>query len=111
MKPKLGEHVHYVAFGTPKGEYLPMCRAAVVTEVGQWVTVDTDEGPSSFSRSEGRPIRTVEQWFFDDAAALFVMNPTGVFFNGAGPVACKHSVPAIGGALGGTWHSEAECTR
>ena len=29
---RIGDIVHYRAYGTPGGEYLPQCRAAVVTE-------------------------------------------------------------------------------
>lgn len=103
--PVITDHVHYVAYGTPGGEYRKACRAAVVTEVGQWVTVSTEKA-STYDRSEGRPIRTLEQWFYDDAVALFVMNPTGVFLNGAGPVACRHVEPTGEGDAppGGTWH-------
>ena len=46
--------VHYVAYGTPGGEYPRTCRAAVVTEV-------TDD-------------------YLGDAS-LLVMNPSGLFFN------------------------------
>lgn len=88
-KPFVGEPVHYVSFGTPGGEYTSRCRAAFITELGQWVTVASTKRVS-YSESEGRPIRDTVQWFYTDAAALFVMNPTGVFFSGAGPVACKH---------------------
>lgn len=100
QKPSVGRVVHYVSYGTPGGEYAPQCRAAVITEVGQWVTVETTE-PKSFDRSEGRPIRELEQWWFDDAAALAVLNPTGMFFNGAGTVPCRHDEDAH---AGGTWH-------
>lgn len=103
QKPSVGRMVHYVSFGTPKGEYTSMCRAAIITEVGQWVPVDITT-PDSFSRSEGRPIRMVEQWWFDDAISLAVINPTGMFFGGgAGPatVACRHDEDEH---AGGTWH-------
>jgi hypothetical protein len=100
LHPIVGDRVHYVSFGTPKGEYRSVCRAAIVTEVGQWVPVNTTT-PESFDRSEGRPIQVVEQWWFDDAVALAVLNPTGMFFNGAGQVACKHSQDEH---AGGTWH-------
>lgn len=104
MEPIVGSAVHYVSFGTPGGEYPPMCRAAVVTEVGQWVTVQTVKA-QSYSRSGGWPIRTLEQWFIGDAVALTVFNPTGLFLNGAGPVACKHVEPVSDKPLeGGTWH-------
>lgn len=98
--PSVGRMVHYVSFGTPKGEYTSTCRAAIVAEVGQWVTVATTE-PKSFSLSEGRPIRNLEQWWFDDALALAVINPTGMFFNGSGAVACRHDETEH---AGGTWH-------
>ncbi len=102
--PTVGRIVHYTSFGTPGGEYTKQCRAAIVTEVGAWLTVETTKA-ASYSTSEGRPIRTLEQWFYDDALALMVCNPTGLFLNGAGSVACKHDEPADGHApAGGTWH-------
>lgn len=108
-QPKITDLVHYVAYGTPGGEYPTTCRAAVVTEVGQWVTVTVTEA-ESYSRSEGRPIRTVEQWFHADAVALTVLNPTGVFLNGAGHVACRRDVPVAAKDLkGGTWHPANSC--
>jgi hypothetical protein len=100
QKPSVARMVHYVSFGTPKGEYTSMCRAAVITEVGQWVTVETNK-PISLSKSEGRPIRVQEQWWFNDAVALAVLNPTGMFFNGSGTVACRHDETEH---AGGTWH-------
>lgn len=112
MKPRVGDHVHYVSYGTPGGEYHSLCRAAIIAEVGQWVTVETETPPSS-DRSEGRPIRTLEQWWYAEACALAVINPTGVFFNGAGAVACKRDeLPPpdkiVSGEratyLPGTWH-------
>lgn len=106
-KPTAGRIVHYVSYGTPAGEYSAKCRAAVVTEVGQWITVETT-APSSFSASEGRPIRVLEQWWYDDACALAVLNPTGVFFNGAASVACPHDEGSGSGSTkvhrSGTWH-------
>lgn len=52
QKPSVSRMVHYTSYGTPGGEYLPACRAAVVTEVHG-----------------------------DGTLSLFVMNPTGVFLN------------------------------
>jgi hypothetical protein len=80
MKPSVGRVVHYRSFGTPGGEYTAQCRAAMVTEVGAWITVETKPA-ESYSTSEGRPIRNAEQWFYDDAVSLAVLNPTGEFFN------------------------------
>lgn len=50
--PSIGRIVHYVAYGTPGGEYPTACRAAVVTEVKS-----------------------------GDVVGLAVVNPTGLFFN------------------------------
>ena len=36
--PSIGRMVHYVAYGTPGGEYLPEHRAATITEV--WAHCD-----------------------------------------------------------------------
>lgn len=53
MKPSVGRIVHYVSYGTPKGEYDSQCRAAIVTEVSE----------------------------VGEACGLAVFNPTGMFFN------------------------------
>jgi hypothetical protein len=55
MKPSIGRIVHYVSYGTPKGEYESTCRAAVVTQVA--------ENPR--------------------VVGLAVLNPTGMFFHEA----------------------------
>jgi hypothetical protein len=55
-KPSVGQVVHYVSYGTPGGEYLSKCRAAIITEVRRYPA--------------GEPI-----------ASLAVLNPTGMFFN------------------------------
>ena len=39
MKPSIGRIVHYVGYGTPKGEYGQECRAAIITDVGDGNTV------------------------------------------------------------------------
>lgn len=107
IRPSVCRLVHYVSYGTPGGEYHSRCRAAVIAEVGQWITVETTK-PASYDRSEGRPIRVLEQWWYDDACALAVFNPTGVFFNGAASVACRHDegVESEGERVyqPGTWH-------
>ena len=56
-KPSVGRIVHYVAYGTPKGEYLPEHRAAIITAI---------------------PDPNVEA---GDMVSLCVLNPTGMFFN------------------------------
>ena len=100
MKPSVGRVVHYVSHGTPvradgTQAFTAECRAAIVTEVGAWITVDTADA-ASYSRSEGRPIRNAEQWYYSDAVQLVVLNPTGQFFH--------HSKHDESGHAGGTWH-------
>jgi len=57
QKPSVGRIVHYVAYGTPGGEFpAGVCRAAVIT----------DAAPSGVEQTE--------------VVSLFIMNPTGVFF-------------------------------
>lgn len=56
QKPSVGRIVHYVAYGTPGGEFpAGACRAATVTEVSPDTVVQ--------------------------AVGVCVMNPTGLFFN------------------------------
>lgn len=107
--PGIGDRVHYVAHGTPirpdgTQAYASVCRAAIVTQVGAWITVETTMR-DSFDRSEGRPIRTAEQWFYDDALGLMVANPTGQFFDLA--IRFRHT---LHGLEGGTWHRADGCT-
>jgi hypothetical protein len=52
MNPSVGRIVHYVSYGTPGGEYVSQCRAAIVTDIVS-----------------------------DDVVGLAVLNPTGMFFN------------------------------
>lgn len=72
--PSVGRMVHYVSYGTPKGEYSSQCRAAVITQV--W---DTDGAPGQ------------------DMVGLAVLNPTGLFFH-------EQTRHAGDGKPGGTWH-------
>lgn len=59
ITPTVGRTVHYVAYGTPDGEYpAGVCRAAVITQV-----LNAETG----------------------VVGLCVMNPTGLFFNTAIP--------------------------
>lgn len=79
MKPSIGRIVHYVSYGTPGGEYLSRCRAAVVTEVAENPRSDTEEstvGPA-------------------------VLNPTGLFFRTLAEGGCRQDEQA---QKGGTWH-------
>lgn len=72
----VGSIVHYVAYGTPGGEYpAGVCRAAVVTEVA----TDTDHVPQGL-------------W----NVGLCVLNPTGMFF--------KQDIPYDAGRAPGSWH-------
>lgn len=56
-RPSIGRVVHYVAYGSPNGEYAPEHRAAIITYVGR----ELDEG--------------------NFEVCLCVLNPTGMFFS------------------------------
>ncbi|MFF7837553.1 hypothetical protein ACFZC6_01765 [Streptomyces ossamyceticus] len=84
MKPSVGRIVHYVSYGTPGDEYTSQCRAAVVTEVPEYLVAEP---------MDGCPNGTDGEWI----ASLAVLNPTGAFFNENVPQdENEHS--------GGTWH-------
>lgn len=74
QQPSLGRIVHYVSYGTPGGEYISQCRAAIVTEV-LYEGMDPGDG-----------------W----VVKLTVFNPEGMFFS-----QCRQSED---GHPGGTWH-------
>ncbi len=77
--PSVGRVVHYVSYGTPGGEYGSVCRAAMVTEIGEVWVPDGEESPV------GTPV------------SLAVLNPEGMFFN-RGVMQSEHD------HAGGTWH-------
>ncbi len=79
QQPRVGTIVHYRSFGTPKGEFTPECRAAIVTEVG------------------GSPLGVI---------GLTAINPTGLFFH---PLAAGGSAYSNGAYAGGTWHFLDDC--
>ncbi|MFC5846700.1 hypothetical protein [Deinococcus petrolearius] len=70
----IARNVHYVAYGTPGGEFKPAHRAAIVTEVEV--------------NAEGAQTGRVK---------VCVLNPTGIFFSDWLP-----EDPS--GERGGTWH-------
>lgn len=74
MKPSVGRIVHYVSYGTPKGEYTSQCRAAVIAAVHWHHAEGTYEGVD-----------------------LVVLNPEGLFFNKSVPQDEEQK-------RGGTWH-------
>lgn len=96
-KPRVGDIVHYVSYGTPGGEYGRECRAAIVTEVTQ-VEVN-EQNPAG----DGIHRQTV---------GLCVLNPAGQFFirgvlfhEGHKPDADEPSSLCKGLCChGGTWH-------
>lgn len=63
MTPSVGRIVHYVSYGTPGGEFLSECRAAVVTAVVGIFDEDNEDELTNWD------------------LALAVLNPTGMFFN------------------------------
>jgi hypothetical protein len=77
-KPSVGRIVHYVAYGTPGGEFpAGVCRAAVITEVA---------GLGAASRAPDEP----------QTIGICVLNPTGFFFNRGIPYDEQHAP--------GSWH-------
>lgn len=76
MRPTVGRIVHYVAYGTPGGEFPAGAhRAAIITDV-----------TSAVDESTG-----------DAVVSLCVLNPTGMYFN-------VGIYPDQSGAKPGTWH-------
>jgi hypothetical protein len=73
--PGVGRVVHYVSYGTPKGEFTSQCRAATITEV--------------------EPVNNPNQ-----RVGLAVLNPTGLFFHQLSDGGCAYSTKHEGG----TWH-------
>lgn len=102
VPPYLGAPVHYVAYGTPKGEYRSCCRTAEITEVGAWVDLQA----SDEDLVVGTRTRTVFQQFYPEACTLFVKNPSGLFLNG--PIHHRELIQPPDADLttypGGTWH-------
>lgn len=80
-RPSVGRIVHYTSYGTPGGEYGKECRAAVITEVGEY--------PEGVSAEDEANIAV--------PVGLAVLNPTGMFFN------CG-VMQSEAGREGGTWH-------
>ena len=75
MKPSVGRIVHYVSYGTPKGEYKSECRAAIIAEVKE-----------------------------DETCALVVFNPSGLFFNDCPHDEPIFKDELEHHSTGGTWH-------
>lgn len=66
QKPSVGRVVHYVAYGTPGGEFpAGVCRAAVITEINEQAFADGAQFPFGGTGRVG----------------VCVLNPTGLFFN------------------------------
>lgn len=89
MNPSVGRIVHYTSYGTPGGEYLKTCRAAIITSLGEMLPYPT----------HGTEVDDLG----DDGAQLVdlcVLNPTGFFFN-TGIPQDERLAHERGG---GTWH-------
>lgn len=88
--PSIGRIVHYVAYGTPGGEFpVGAHRAAIITEVDPPETVYAGEVDSEAINRElaARPRKI----------GLVVFNPTGQYFN-------RHCPYDETGTLAGSWH-------
>lgn len=80
-KPSVGRVVHYVAYGTPGGEFpAGICRAAIITEVN--------------ALQPGRVVQLFDGVQMD--VGLCVLNPSGQFFN--------RGVRYDADKAPGTWH-------
>jgi hypothetical protein len=85
-RPSVGRIVHYVAYGTPGGEFpAGICRAAIITEV-----YDKGNMPPS-----GTVIQ-IDKEGQSTSIGLAVLNPTGLFFN--------RGIPYDEGKKPGSWH-------
>jgi hypothetical protein len=86
--PSVGRVVHYVAYGTPGGEYQAGAhRAAIITEVFFMPLPDIEEAGTGPHTSEINP----------EIASLCVLNPTGMFFKDSLPYDPTGTIP-------GSWH-------
>jgi hypothetical protein len=84
QKPSVGRVVHYVAYGTPGGEFpAGICRAAVITETD--VLNPVGSGTNQIT-TDGKML----------SVGLCVLNPTGQFFN--------RGVPYNEEKKPGSWH-------
>jgi hypothetical protein len=84
--PVVGSLIHYVSYGTPGGEFVSQCTAAIVTAIG----VDHDE-VALLSLNLGETRRTGERV---DLCAFY---PNGISFKEK----VRQDEP---GKQGGTWH-------
>lgn len=97
MTPSVGRIVHYQSYGTPGGEYVSKCRAAVITGLGEILDYPT-------------PGDGLDNLGPDDAQLvdLCVLNPTGMFFREGVPQDERPTnifdAGEAGVRAGGTWH-------
>lgn len=80
QKPSVGRIVHYVAYGTPGGEFpAGVCRAAVITEVYDVQLFGDLRRAIPDYPTGGVFTFGADGWCTD--VGLCVLNPTGLFFN------------------------------
>jgi hypothetical protein len=77
-QPSVGRIVHYVSYGTPGGEFKSECRAAIITDVNEFI---------SESEKDGEELDV----------SMCVLNPNGLFLN-------QHVPHDEELKKGGTWH-------
>ena len=95
QKPSVGRAVHYVAYGTPGGEFpAGICRAATITEVYTPTTMPVAI-PLALP-AESLTDYDAMQAELDQFVGLCVLNPTGLFFNRA--------IKFDANKAPGTWH-------
>lgn len=82
QQPSVGRIVHYVAYGTPGGEFpVGAHRAAIITEINDQMLAEGAQFPFEGAGRVG----------------LCVLNPTGQFFNRGVPYDATAQTP-------GSWH-------
>jgi hypothetical protein len=82
QKPSVSRVVHYVAYGTPGGEFpAGICRAAIVTEVYTPTSMPVAIPIALPAAAVNDP--ELLQQELEKFVGLCVLNPTGLFFNRA----------------------------
>lgn len=92
QQPSIGHIVHYVSHGTPVREdgtqaFTKQCRAALITEVGGWVT---EKSEILSPQNDKRKRRAITQVWNADAVGLTVDNPTGTFYRAISGGSCQY---------------------
>lgn len=100
QKPSVGRIVHYVAYGTPGGELVGVCLAAIITEV----YCVHGPGIARITQHPTDGVFTYNEHGWCTDVGLCTLNPTGLYFNRAVPYAEPEIVHGRVVHNPGTWH-------